>query len=123
MIDEIRIPIGGRIAAVSLDKETFLGYGVYLGLFHNRLIAEMTIHTLEVIMKALVPLSAEADQHAQDVAAAIESIRSGSHEITKRPKIRLDSGLEMWGIECYWGTAEGFVAHGLHIVYGVPEPA
>lgn len=55
----------------------------------------------------------------EERAAMASKIREHQLPFGKNPKIRLDDGREVWGCECWWGSAEDFKANGYARKYGV----
>lgn len=112
-MSEIRLgeqsPIGQRVAVVSANMETFLGYGEYLGDFHNPVLVEEWARLAEKHEALSV----------EDRAAVAAKIRAREMRFGLNPKIRLDDGREVWGYQCWWGPAEDFKANGYAKKYGV----
>ena len=103
--------VGIRVAAVSADQKTFLGYGTYLGDFLNPGLAE---YYVEAIKRH--PEIPEGEKEP-----LIAKVRAGESPFGINPKIRLDDGREVWGAECWWGAADAFVVNGYAKKYGAPE--
>jgi hypothetical protein len=104
---------GMRVAVVSADMKTFLGYGVYLGDFpHPELIEEWAKNAEN---HPTVP----EDQRTKLAAR----IRAGESPFGLNPKIRLDDGVEVWGCDCWWGDEDEFKKNGYAQRYGVADVA
>jgi hypothetical protein len=82
------IPPGTRVAVISPDAKTFLGYGTYLG--------------------CVKPSPDDPKIAAIAEAAGFNALP----EYQPLPCIRLDTGAEMWGFEIWWGSCEPFVDAG-----------
>jgi hypothetical protein len=82
---------GHRVAVISADRKSFLGYGEYLGDFD-----------CEPMRLWMAEKAREMGEHK-----LANDFESGKLSRTN-PKIRLDSGQELWGCECWWGDAEQF---------------
>ena len=96
---------GTRVAVLSADAKTFLGYGVYLG------------------DKDCPPLRQWLATESRKLGFETTAKRFETGEIKKlNPKIRLDNGTEVWGCECWWGGADMFVKSGAAEKMGVAPP-
>lgn len=80
-----------RVAVLSADQETFLGFGEYEGDFDCPKLREF--------------FAGAAD--AMGYPDLAERLRSGEIPQTS-PRIRLDNGKTIWGCECWWGDEEKF---------------
>lgn len=95
---------GDRVAVVSADRQEFLGYGEYLGMLPHPGLVDLFIERLEAVKDLLTE---------KNLAALTEMARAG--KIGLNPKIRLDDGRELWGLECWWGSAEKFDRSGWYV--------
>lgn len=92
-----------RVAVVSADQKTFLGYGVYEGDFDC------------AIMRKTLAVSAREIGEME----MAEQLESGEFPYMN-PRILLDSGERVWGCECWWGPRKAFEDNGYAKKYGLP---
>jgi hypothetical protein len=101
--------VGMRVAVVSADRKTFLGFGTYVGDFQHPQLTEEYAQAAESLPD--IP-----DEHRAEMAARI---RAGETHFGKNPKLQLDNGQIAWGCETWWGPADTFIANGYAKKYGV----
>lgn len=111
ILDNSDFKVGSRMAVVSADRKTFLGYGVYEGDFHHPDLAEEMAQVAET----------HPNIPPEERVALAQKIRGGETTMGRNPRLRLDDGRSVWGIECWWGPAAEFVANGYAAKYGAAE--